>query len=128
MPKNKLTVDERLNDQSRRIRMLEEVFVPMAKAAMEILTGKQGQPGMAEDMRNVRADVEELIRGQREEKIDTLKIRKNGFERIERLENNQQTDKEIKLLGMKVTAETKIAIINGIFILISSLIAIWVSR
>ena len=108
--------------------MLEEVFVPMAKAAMEILTGKQGQPGMAEDMRNVRADVEELIRGQREEKIDTLKIRKNGFERIERLENNQQTDKEIKLLGMKVTAETKIAIINGIFILISSLIAIWVSR
>mgnify|MGYP003440298558 CR=1 FL=1 len=128
MPKNKLTVDERLNDQSRRIRMLEDVFVPMAKAAMEILTGKQGQPGMAEDMRNVRADVEELIRGQREEKIDTLKIRKNGFERIERLENNQQTDKEIKLLGMKVTAETKIAIINGIFILISSLIAIWVSR
>lgn len=55
MVSKKLTTEERFSDQSRRIRMLEEVFVPMAKTAMEMLTGRNGQPGMAEDMRNIRA-------------------------------------------------------------------------
>jgi hypothetical protein len=108
--------------------MLEEVFVPMAKAAMEILTGKHGQPGMAEDLRNVRTDVEELIKAYAADKAETMTIRKDGFARIEVLENRQQVEKEIKLLGMKVSSETKIAIINGLFILMSSLIALFLSR
>lgn len=107
----------------------------MAKAAMEILTGRNGSPGMAEDLRNVRADLEELIKSQAEESNQSKLIRRDGFQRIESLESwrtylesNQQAQKEIKLMGMKISSETKIAIINGIFIVLSGLLALWLSR
>lgn len=128
MSKRVVTIEERFSDQSRRIRMLEEVFVPMAKAAMEILTGRNGSPGMAEDLRNVRSDLEELIKAYANDKAETITIRKNGFARMELLENRQQVEKEIKLLGMRVSSEAKIAIINGVFVLVGSLIALFLSR
>lgn len=119
-----LNIEERFSDQSRRIRMLEEVFMPMAKAAMNIISGEHGKPGMAEDLRNVRADLEELIKAYAEDKAETMTIRKNGFARLDALENNR----EIKLMGLKMSAETKIAILNGFFILLSGLIAFLASR
>lgn len=128
MPAKKLNIEERFADQSRRIRMLEEVFMPMAKTAMNIISGENGKPGMAEDLRNVRSEMEKLIQAYAEDKSETMTIRKNGFDRLEVLENRQQIEKEVKLLGMKVSAEAKIAFINGMFILLSSLIALWVSK
>lgn len=135
MVSKKLTTEERFSDQSRRIRMLEEVFVPMAKTAMEMLTGRNGQPGMAEDMRNIRADVEQLIAAYEKDQEEALRIRKSAFERIEVLEDGQKSaqisqssEKEIRLLGIKTTSEMKIAIINGVFVFLSGLVAFIASR
>jgi hypothetical protein len=113
------TIEERLSEQSRRIKMLEEVFVPMAKTAMEIIAGKPGEPGMAEDLRNVRSQLEELIKRQKNDAQETMKIRTDGFTRIEKLE----ADKEHRLLGIKVSSETRVSIISGLFMLLSIVIA-----
>jgi hypothetical protein len=116
-------------DLTRRVQMLEEVFLPMAKTAMEIIAGKDGKPGMAEDMRNVSKTVGELLRSHQEELANTKNVRKEGFARIEQLEawqkevkEDKETEKEKTLLGMKVSAETRIAIINGIFILLGGVV------
>jgi len=131
----KSRTEERVEEHSRRIKMLEEVFVPMAKAAMEILSGKPGEPGMAENVRNMSAQLTNLTNAYQRDASDTKNIRKDAFERIgklegwrEKTEGNHQNEKEIKLMGIKTTAETKIAIINGLFVLISGVVAYLFSR
>lgn len=112
--------------------MLEDVFAPMAKLAMELIVGKPGEPGMAEDMRNVRADLKGLVDAHASERQETVRIRADGFKRLDTLdrwrkqvEDNKQAEKEIRLMGIKVNAETRIAVINGAFILAGTLLARW---
>jgi len=128
-------MDTTLAEHSRRIRMLEEVFMPMAKAAMEILMGKPGEPGMAEDLRNVRSQLKSLLDAHAEDVKETLKVRKEGFERIEKLEGwkekietNKQADKEVKLLGIKTTSEMKISIIGGLFLIVNTVVTYLATR
>ena len=123
------TIEERLNEQSRRIKMLEEVFVPMAKNAMEIIAGKPGEPGMAENLRNVGTDLKALVEAHAREAEETERLRADGFKRIETLERfrktqeeQKQEDKDIKLMGIKVSADTKTAFISGLFMLLGILI------
>ncbi len=132
MPSSKQkTIDERLAEHSRRIRLMEEVFMPMARASMEILNGKDGQPGMAENVRNIRADLEELIQSQKAEQSESRAIRKDGFDRIGSLEDwRRELDMatDIKMAGVKMSANTKIALINGLFVLLTGLVTYFASR
>lgn len=130
-----VTVQDQINDHLTRIRLLEEIYVPMAKTAMEIIAGKEGEPGIAEHLRNLTKQLTTFIEKQELEMEETRKIRFNGFERIERLEawrsENEKEKKEkheIKLMGMKMSSETKIALVNGMFILLSGIIGFFVSR
>ena len=86
----KIAAPDRLADHSRRIRMMEEVFVPMAKQAMEMLVGTPGQPGMAENFRQLAKKMDEVLDAQKAEIEQTAKIRTDGFNRIESLEEWQK--------------------------------------
>ena len=94
MPKT--PAPERLADHSRRIRMMEEIFVPMAKQAMEMLVGTPGQPGMAENFRRLADKLDEVLTAQKAEIEQTSKIRENGFKRIETLEDWKKNTEENK--------------------------------
>lgn len=115
--------------------MLEDVFVPMAKTAMEIIAGKPGEPGIAEDLRNVRKDLKELVDAHAREAEETERIRSDGFKRLDTLERwrksadeGRQADKDVRLMGMKVSADTRLALINGAFILAGIFATWWLSR
>lgn len=115
--------------------MLEDVFAPMAKLAMELIVGKPGEPGMAEDMRNIRTDLKELVDAHASEAAETQRIRSDGFKRLDtldrwrkQLDERKQADKEITLMGMKMGADTRLALINGSFILLGIFVTWFLSR
>ena len=83
----KRTVEERLDEHSRKIKLFEDVFVPMAKNANDMLVGKNGQPGWGEEMRLIRVKLEKLLKAYEDSVQETAKIRIDGFDRIKTLEN-----------------------------------------
>ena len=113
-------IEDRLKEHSQRIKLLEEIFKPMAITAMEIISGKPGEAGMAENLRGLREDFQQLIEAQRQERVETQKIRENGFKRIGDLETwrvSVDSAREIKVAGTRMTADTRMALINGVFLL-----------
>ena len=113
-------IEDRLKEHSQRIKLLEEIFKPMAITAMEIISGKPGEAGMAENLRGLREDFQQLIEAQRQERLETQKIRENGFKRIGDLETwrvSVDSAREIKIAGIRMTADTRMALINGSFLL-----------
>jgi hypothetical protein len=128
-------IEETLSEHSRRLTMLEDVFAPMAKLAMELIVGKPGEPGMAENLRNVNTNLQELVDAHAKDAADTQRIRADGFKRLDTLdrwrkqvEEKKQTDKEITLMGMKMGADTRLALINGAFILLGIFVTWFLSR
>ena len=109
----RVTNDERLSEHSRRLKMLEDVFVPMAKAAMEILMGKPGEPGMGENMRMLSSKVDEVLEAQQEAKISRRHIDQD----LAQLKIQAVQKQETKLLGMKIGADTRRSIIAGLFMI-----------
>ncbi len=111
-----MSAEEQLAEHSRRIKLLEEIFVPMAKTAMEIIMGVNGQPGMAENVRNIQTSVNRAIR--KLDQLDELQ------EQVEVL----KADRQSKILGMQISSSTKIAIINGIFLIMAGVIGYFLKR
>jgi hypothetical protein len=127
MPKN--SVDQ-LADHSRRIKMLEDIFMPMAKAAMEILMGKPGEPGMGENVRRLTGKVDNILQAQTEEREEARVARGKIDGRLKHLEDRQdeydkqaQQKHETRLLGMKVGSDARIAIVTGVFTIIGIVIS-----
>ena len=66
-----------------------------------------GEPGIDEVLRNINKWINE----QKEERAKT-----------------KQLDKEITIMGIKTTAEIKIAIISGFFILLNGIVTWWLTK
>ena len=82
----KLTTEERLDEHSRKIRMMEDVFIPMAKNINDLVMGTGGKAGFAEDLRNIRSDLDKLLKAYERAEETTQTMRVDGFRRLETLE------------------------------------------
>jgi len=74
-----------------------------------------------EQLRWIRSTLEDMKRQRAADMADTLKIRKDGFDRISVLEEwredvqeNRQQTHEVKLAGIKMSAEFRQVIIQGL--------------
>ena len=98
----KANIEEKLSEHSRRLTMIEDIFIPMARSALEILVGKDGKPGMAEEMRQVMGEIQRM-------RLE-----------IQRMTDSQNKNHDVTIAGIKTTAETKIAIINSATVILTA--------
>lgn len=103
----------------------------MARTAMEIVAGKNGEPGMAENLRILLGKVETLItdKEQNQTRLQVVEGKViQAINDVESLRKSQDVRKDIYLMGMRVSSDTRTAIIGGLFVLLNGVVTYMVSK
>ena len=125
--------DKRLDDHSKRLAALEQAQVYFSNEQRHIketldrirdyLFGSTNpnEESAKEQLRVIQKTLKAILERQEKEELETHTIRKDGFTRLEILERqvgeqseNKQQAHEVKLVGIKMSAELRGSIISGL--------------
>ena len=144
--KTTTTEKSRLDDHSKRLQALEAAQIHFANQQADIIrklsrvsevlfgSDNPNEVSMKHQVKETNDMVREIKEQFEEAQKETATIRTIGFDRLselerwrKKIEEGKEVEKEIKLMGIKTTAETKIAVINGAFVLLAA-IAAWMLK